>query len=513
MLDVEKHIRNLIPPSELKTINDLIGAPSAFALAFVPSDNVSSSDAEILISLNTPHHPSAELMRRMRADLPAAFPGTSFYFQNADIVNQVLNFGLSAPIDIQIQDANSARSYVVAQRLLQRIKMIPGIADAHLVQAFNFPGLQVNVDRLRAAQVGLTQKDISNNLLTSLSSSSGVTPSFFLNPVNNVNYTVSVQVPLAKVTSVSDLMTIPVSSGAHPAAGAGGLQNAVSPPGEPAARLSDIADIMPVMNVQSYSHYTIQPVVDVAANIDGRDLGDIATDVRKIIASVEKDLPGNTQIDLRGQAQTMDDSFALLAEGLVLAVFLVYALLVILFQSWIDPLIIMMAVPGALIGIAWMLALSGTTINVEIADGRDHVGRDFSVEFDSGGEFRKRYPCARESVSIRSSCRCRPYAPAADHHDRARHDHRHGADGAWLRRSGRTERPARPRGDRWSDDCHFGHPVPGTHRIHIAAQKNAHAASARSALPRRIQRGRACVRLLEKGRRVAGASRPSPLCC
>jgi multidrug efflux pump subunit AcrB len=365
VLDVEKHIRNLIPPSELKTINDLIGAPSAFALAFVPSDNVSSSDAEILISLNTPHHPSAEFMRRMRANLPAAFPGTSFYFQNADIVNQVLNFGLSAPIDIQIQDPNSARSYVVAQKLLQRIKMIPGIADAHLVQAFNFPGLQVNVDRLRAAQVGLTQKDISDNLLTSLSSSSGVTPSFFLNPVNNVNYTVSVQVPLAKVTSVSDLMTIPVSSGARPAAGGGGLQNAVSPPGEPAARLSDVADIMPVMNVQSYSHYTIQPVVDVAANIDGRDLGNIATDVRKIIASVEKELPGNTQIDLRGQAQTMDDSFALLAEGLVLAVFLVYALLVILFQSWIDPLIIMMAVPGALIGIAWMLALSGTTINVE----------------------------------------------------------------------------------------------------------------------------------------------------
>ena len=365
VLEVEKRIRELIPRTELKTINDLIGAPSAFALSFVPSDNVSSSDAEILISLNTPHRPSSEYMRRMRADLPRTFPGTSFYFQNADIVSQVLNFGLSAPIDIQIQDSNSTRSYIVAQRLLHGIKMIPGIADAHLVQAFNFPGLQVNVDRLRAAQVGLTQKDISNNLLTSLSSSSGVTPSFFLNPVNNVNYTVSVQVPLAKVTSVSDLMTIPVASAGRAPAGVAGLQNSVAAPSEPTARLSDVADIMPVSTVQSFNHYTIQPVVDVAANIDARDLGSIATDVRKVIADVQKGLPGSTEIVLRGQAQTMDDSFALLAEGLVLAIFLVYALLVILFQSWIDPLIIMVAVPGALIGIVWMLALSGTTINVK----------------------------------------------------------------------------------------------------------------------------------------------------
>ena len=365
VLRVEKRIRTLIPGTELRTISDLIGAPSAYNQSFVPSDNVSSSDAEILINLNTPHRPSLEYMRRMRVELARDFPDASFYFQNADIVNQVLNFGLSAPIDIQIQDSNFDRSYVVAQKLLRTIKTIPGVVDAHVVQAFNFPGLQVDVDRLRAAEVGVTERTISDNLLTALVSSAGVSPSFFLNPANNVNYTVAVQVPVQKLTSVSDLMNIPVSSGAPQSRGGTGSQPVAAAPAAPATRLSDIANIKPVMNVQSLNHYTIQRVVDVAANVDGRDLGSIAEDIRNAIADIRKTLPSTTDIGLRGQAETMDSSFALLAEGLVLAIFLVYALLVILFQSWIDPLIIIMAVPGALIGIVWMLALTGTTINVE----------------------------------------------------------------------------------------------------------------------------------------------------
>ena len=365
VLDVEKRIRSIIPASELQTINDLIGAPNSYNLAFVPSDNVSGSDAEILIALKTPHEPTQDYMRKMRADLPMAFPGTAFYFQNADIVNQVLNFGLSAPIDIQIQDANFNRSFAVAQKLLHSLKMIPGVADAHLVQAFNFPGLQVNVDRLRAAEVGVTQKDISGNLLTSLSSSAGVSPSYFLNPANNVTYQVSVQVPLAKMTSISDLLTIPISSGPPQSSLSPQVGQSVAPPSEPASRLSDIAEIFPVSNVQSMNHYTVQRVVDVAANIDGRDLGGVATDIRKAIAEAAKGLPSTTRIDLRGQAETMDASFQRLALGLALAIFLVYALLVILFQSWVDPLIIMVAVPGALVGIGWMLALTGTSINVE----------------------------------------------------------------------------------------------------------------------------------------------------
>jgi len=365
VLKVEKRIRTLIPGAELRTISDLIGAPSAYNQSFVPSENVSSSDAEILINLNTPHHPSLEYIRRMRVELARDFPDASFYFQNADIVNQVLNFGLSAPIDIQIQDSNFDRSYVVAQKLLRSIKTIPGVVDAHVVQAFNFPGLQVDVDRLRAAEVGVTERTISDNLLTALVSSAGVSPSFFLNPVNNVNYTVAVQVPVQKLASVSDLMNIPVSSGASQSRGSAGLQPVAAAPAAPATRLSDIANVKPVMNVQSLNHYTIQRVVDVAANVDGRDLGSIAAEIRNAVADIKKTLPSTTDIDLRGQAETMNNSFALLAEGLVLAIFLVYALLVILFQSWIDPLIIIMAVPGALIGIIWMLALTGTTINVE----------------------------------------------------------------------------------------------------------------------------------------------------
>lgn len=365
VLQVEKRIRGLIPASELRTIDDLIGAPSAYNQSFVPSDNVSSSDAEILINLNTPHRPSLEYMRRMRVELARDFPDASFYFQNADIVNQVLNFGLSAPIDIQIQDSNFDRSYVVAQKLLRTINTIPGVVDAHVVQAFNFPGLQVDVDRLRAAEVGVTQRDISSNLLTALVSSAGVSPSFFLNPVNNVNYTVAVQVPVEKLTSVADLMNIPVSSGPPQSRGSAGSQPVAAPPSAPATRLSDVADIKPVTNVQSLNHYTIQRVVDVAANVDGRDLGSIAGEIRNAIAGIKKTLPDTTDIDLRGQAETMDSSFTLLAEGIVLAIFLVYALLVILFQSWVDPLIIIMAVPGALVGIVWMLALTGTTVNVE----------------------------------------------------------------------------------------------------------------------------------------------------
>jgi multidrug efflux pump subunit AcrB len=199
-----------------------------------------------------------------------------------------------------------------------------------------------------------------------LSSSAGVSPSFFLNPANNVNYQVSVQVPLAKMTSVSDLMSIPISSGPRAPLGTGqAAPAAFAPPSEPASRLSDIAEIAPVTNVQSVNHYTVQRVIDVAANIDGRDLGSVASDINKVIAEARKGLPGTTRIDLRGQAETMNTSFTSLAEGLALAIFLVYALLVILFQSWIDPLIIMMAVPGALVGIGWMLALTGTTVNVE----------------------------------------------------------------------------------------------------------------------------------------------------
>ena len=360
VLKLEDSIRQIIPANELDTINDNVGIPSSFNLAFVPSDNVGSMDAEVLIALKPNHHPTIDYIRAMRARLPGEFPGSIIYFQTADIVSQVLNFGLPAPIDIQIQDTNFERAYALGQQLLRKLQVIPGVADAHLVQVLNYPALQVEVDRLRAIRLGIGQRDVANNMLTSLSSSSLVAPNFFLNPQNNVNYTVAVQTPISSINSVADLLNTPVGR-PDPAI----LQTPTSTPAAPVIRLADIATITPRSSLESVNHYTVQRVIDIAANVDGRDLGSTAADIQKAIDEVSKGLPITTRIDIRGQNEVMQASFRSLGLGMILAVILVYALLVILFQSWVDPFIIMMAVPGALIGIVWILALTGTTINVE----------------------------------------------------------------------------------------------------------------------------------------------------
>jgi multidrug efflux pump subunit AcrB len=299
-------------------------------------------------------------MRTIRERLPPAFPGSLFYFQTADIVSQVLNFGLPAPIDVQIQDVNFDRSYVLAQRLLQRMKTIPGVADPHLVQVLNYPALQIDVDRLRAAKLRVSQRDVANNMLASLSSSVLVAPSFFLNPQNNVNYSVAVRTPIDRINSVNDLMSTPVSAPSPLAA-----VDPAALPAAPVMRLADMATVYPRSSLESVNHYTVQRELDIAANVDGRDLGSTAADIQAAIDDISQGLPITTHIDIRGQNEVMLASFRSLALGMILAVILVYALLVILFQSWVDPFIIMMAVPGGLMGIIWMLALTGTTINVE----------------------------------------------------------------------------------------------------------------------------------------------------
>jgi multidrug efflux pump subunit AcrB len=359
VLQVEDRIRKIIPAKELETINDTIGALSSFNMAFVQTDNVGDMDAEILIALRTPHHPSIDYIRAIRTQLPREFPGSLFYFQTADIVSQVLNFGLSAPIDVQIQDVNFNRAADLARTLVERMQAIPGVADAHLVQVLNYPTLQVNVDRLRAATLNVSQRDVANNMLTTLSSSVLVAPNFFLNPQNNVNYSVAVQTPIERINSVDDLLDTPVD---EPRVASGTL---TAQPGEPVIRLRDIASVSPKSTLESVSHYTVQRELDIAANVDGRDLGSTTADIQKAIDEMSKGLPITTKILILGQSDVMQSSFKSLGAGMVLAVVLVYALLVILFQSWVDPLIIMMAVPGALMGILWMLALTGTTINVE----------------------------------------------------------------------------------------------------------------------------------------------------
>lgn len=364
MAQVEERIRTIIPPAELRTVNHTIGVPGALNLAFVPSDNTSGADGEMLISLQKPHRPSEYYRRRIREQLADEFPGTLIYFQTADIVSQVLNFGLSAPISIQIQDQNLNRGYEAGQKLLQMIKRIPGVVDPRIPQVLDFPTLQIDVDRQRAARLGVVQRDVANNMLTSLAGSTLVSPTYFLNPQNGVNYQVAVNTPLEKLQSVADILSFPANPPTNNILPAGAAVTPVTVPTAQVTRLGDIATVRPGSTMNSINHFTIQRVIDVNANIEGRDLGSAAAEIKQAIAEVQKTLPSTTKIFLRGQNEVMENSFRLLGFGLILAIVLCYAVLVILFQSWIDPFIIMMAVPGALIGIVWTLALTGTTINV-----------------------------------------------------------------------------------------------------------------------------------------------------
>jgi len=364
MAAVEDKIRTIIPPAELRTVNHSIGVPGGLNLAFVPSDNVSGADGEMLISLNKPHKPSDHYRRLIREQLADEFPGTIIYFQTADIVSQVLNFGLAAPISIQIQDQNLQRSYAAAQKLLQMIKRIPGVVDPRIPQVLDFPTLDIEVDRQRAAKLGVAQRDVANNMLTSLAGSTLVSPTYYLNPQNGVNYQVAVNTPLEQLQSVGDIMRFPANPPINNIAPAGAVVTPTTVPTAQVTRLGDIATVRPGSTMNAINHYTIQRVVDVNANVEGRDLGSVAAEIKQAIAEVQKDLPSTSKIFLRGQNEVMETSFQLLGFGLILAVILVYAVLVILFQSWVDPFIIMMAIPGALIGILWTLTMTGTTINV-----------------------------------------------------------------------------------------------------------------------------------------------------
>jgi multidrug efflux pump subunit AcrB len=356
VLALEDRIRSVIPAQELETVNDSIGVPIFYNLAFVSTDNIGTQDAEILVALRPPHRPTAHYRRRIR-ELFREFPGCDLYFQPADIVGQVLNFGLPAPVDVQVEGADLRRSAEVARVLRDRLLAIPGMADVRIAQVLEHPALFVEVDRARAAQVGLTERDVASNLLTTLSSSSLVAPSFWVNPRNNVNYIVAVQTPRPRLDSVSELLATPVGGGL---AGARRLDDAGAGTSIP---LGAIARVRPAQDMAMVSHQSVQRVVDVLGSVEGRDLGSVASDIDRAIASVE--LPPGVRVSVRGQIESMRTSFRSLGLGLLLASALVYLLLVVLFQSWLDPFIIVFAVPGALTGIGWALALTGSTLNVE----------------------------------------------------------------------------------------------------------------------------------------------------
>jgi multidrug efflux pump subunit AcrB len=363
--EAEEHIRKIIPAGELETINSNIGVPTNYNLAFVPTDNAASMDTEILIALKKEHKPSQLYGQEIRKDFAKSFPGSTIYFQPADMVSQVLNFGLAAPIDIQLESRDSDVAYEYAKQLRGKIQEIPGAQDVVIRQVLDYPSIKVNVDRDRAAQVGSSERDVTNSLLLALTGSAIIAPSYYINPQNNVNYPVVTKVPIKNVSTLEEVLNIPITPVSQLQLS---QQAGISPtdlyPTTPTQTIGNLASIEPVVTMSQINHVNVQRILDVLANVEGRDLGSVVKDVRRAIESLGK-LPLGLKIHFRGQNEVMEESFTKLGLGMILAAVLVYLLMVTLFQSWLDPLIIMAAIPGALSGIFWMLAITGTTINVE----------------------------------------------------------------------------------------------------------------------------------------------------
>jgi multidrug efflux pump subunit AcrB len=351
---VEQVIRKDIPGKEISTIIDNIGIPnSSINLALSDGSLIGPADGEILVALNEGHHPTADYQRKLRIELAHEFPELVCYFAPSDIATQVLNFGLPASIDVQVAGpaSNAIKNQGIATAMIGDIRKIPGAADLRLQQVANTPNILVNVDRVLANQLGVSQRDVASDLLVSLSSSTQTAPNFWLDPLRAVNYNILVQTPQYRVNSINSLENTPVV----PISLAASSQTQL---------LGNLADVKCGTTPTNATHFNIEPTFDVLLGIQDTDLGSVADAVRKVIAKYHDQLPPGSHIEVRGQVQSMDDSFTGLSIGLVFAVALVYLLMVINFQSWVDPLIILMALPGALAGILWMLFITGTTISV-----------------------------------------------------------------------------------------------------------------------------------------------------
>jgi multidrug efflux pump subunit AcrB len=359
---VEGLIRDVIPADELDGISDNIGLPTSYNLAFYQTDSLGPQDADILVELRPSHRPTAGYIDVIRERVGREMPLMQIYSQAADIVGQVLNFGLSAPIDVQISGMDLGQSYALAERLKAGMAAIPGVRDVRIAQLLDYPTLRVDVDRAKALELGVSENAVASSLLTSLSSSFLTNPSFWLDPRNNVNYTVAVQTPFRNLDSIQALGRTPLHSNAN-----GYTQTAATTAighAAPAQFLSNLASVRQDVQPAVINHYTVQRVIDVNCGTQRRDLGSVTAEVRRLVAGLGQ-LPPGTRIDIRGQSQAMRESFTSLAGGLVLAIVLVYLLMVANFQSWLEPFIIMLAVPGALAGVLWALVLTRTTLNVE----------------------------------------------------------------------------------------------------------------------------------------------------
>ncbi len=351
---VETEMRKIIPPAELATIIDNIGLPlSGTNMSYNMSGTLGPADADIQVALNAGHEPTEHYMRLLRQKLPEKFPGITFYFLPADIVSQILNFGLPAPIDIQVVGRNVEANRAYAISLFDKLKGVDGIADLRVQQPFDQPKFDITVDRTRAQQAGFSQHDVASNLLIALSGSFQTSPTFWLNPKNGVSYNIITQTPQYSIDSLQAVANIPIT-------GPGSSNSSI---------LGDLATISRGSERAVISHWNVQPVIDVYAAVQDRDLGGVADDVNKVVDASMKNLPKGSRLIVRGQIETMLSSFQGLLYGLIFAVVLVYLLMVVNFQSWLDPFIIITALPAALAGIVWMLFATGTTVSVPALTG------------------------------------------------------------------------------------------------------------------------------------------------
>ena len=372
---IDATIREHIPASEVVTIVDNIGLPySGLNLSYSTSAPIGPADADIQVQLSAKHRPTDEYVANLRSILAREYPGATFYVLPVDIVTQILNFGLSAPIDIQIVGPNLYGNRALAEQMLDEIRYVPGAADARIQQPFNYPNMTVNVDRTRAQAIGLSQRDVAQSLLVALSGSFQTTPSFYLDPRNGVSYNVAVQSPQYSLNSLAALQSLPVTASANSPAAAAlaatpGIAGAPGAAQRPVQVLGNLASIVPGEELGTVSHYDVQPVIDVYANVVDTDLGTVTREVEKIMARHEKDLPRGSHFSLRGQSETMKKSYIGLLSGLAFSILLVYLLIVVNFQSWLDPFLIISALPAALAGITWFLFLTGTRLSVPALTG------------------------------------------------------------------------------------------------------------------------------------------------
>jgi multidrug efflux pump subunit AcrB len=351
--EIEKVIRQIIPPEELATVVDNIGFPvSGINMTYNNTGTIGTQDGEIQIKLSEDHRPTANYVRMMREELPAQFPGTTFSFLPADIISQILNFGAPAPIDLQIRGRQIEDDFAYAQNLLRRVRHVPGLVDARIQQSLNGPAFDVDVDRTRAQYVGISERDVTNSMVVNLAGSSQVAPTFWLNPDNGVSYSIVMQTPQYQIDSLSALKDLPITA-----------------PGAPSQTLGAIADIRRVNTPAVFSQYDIEPLVQIYGTTQGRDLGAVAADIQKVVDDSAKDMPKGVHVAMLGQVNTMNSAFSGLLFGLLGAIVLIYLLIVVNFQSWTDPFVIITALPAAIAGIIWMLFATQTTLSVPALTG------------------------------------------------------------------------------------------------------------------------------------------------